>query len=245
MSAISDQLLLALLSGDEASANELRDQINSRNSADSKKEIRIAPRDFDSDYISAIKVFKTLNKFVGDKWYEYEIETIRTLLERAGFKNLKANVWDCIMAMKVVINTDFPCEDWDIFVNSALALSGAIADFDELRLPSAGMIISAINVIQYVKPKCEFSREVKSMICVLLRNDGLILPPPSIIHIINDEMIDQVALTIRKIWVDTYREYNDILSGKDIEPEADYHIQAMRIYKAEMAAKSYYEGAIS
>jgi len=238
----NESLLYALLGGDEFAATGIRDEINKKNSA-TKKTFNIALKPFAGDYTPAITVFTAMKKYLGEDWFTWELETIWKMIQVNNVELPRENIRDCIMALKVFMTTTSIENNWDHFNNAALSFAGAIADFEMVRSPSAGMIISAVKTMQYLKPDLDIGDEVKKIICVQLRHDGIILPPPSIIHYINDEMIDEVAAKIRKIWPDVYREYNDILNGKDIEPEADYHIQAMRIYKAEMAAKYFYGGS--
>ncbi len=239
----NEKLLLAVLSGDNLAADGIRDEINSRNSTDRKRSVTISLKPFAGDYTPVLDVFRAMVKYLGEDWFNWEFETIWRMLKINNIEEPRENIRDCIMALKIFMTTTSVENNWDHFNNAALAFSGSIADFEAIRSPSAGSMISAVKTMQYLKPDMELSEEVKKIICIQLRQDGIILPPPSIIHYINDEMIDELSIKIRKIWPDVYREYNDILEGKDVEPEADYHIQAMRIYKAEMAAKYFYGGS--
>lgn len=189
---------------------------------------------------SVIKIYDFLNRAFGQDWWEYEIETIERLLWIKYGTALEDINRDKILAIRHVCRSDGAFSDWYEFNQIALSFSGSIADFEYLRSPSPGMIINAVKALNYIRPDREsfFSNDVIKYICIILINEGIYTPPPSLIKIIKDKMKEMVSNS--ENWIEIYRRYNKFNNGKyQSVTESFVDIQTKRILKTEKAALVY------
>ncbi len=196
------------------------------------------------DMASPIKVYEFLNQALGPDWFTWEPETIEQILFIKYGVALEDANRDKVFAIKHLCNSDGAFFDWFEFNQIALAFSSAIADFEALRAPSPGMVINAVKAMNYIRPDREsfFSDEVLKYICILLINEGIYIPPPSILFLIKKHMVDIVSDETRKGWVSVLNRYNEIVSGKNLNIKEDpVDIQAKRLVTAEAAALTYSE----
>jgi predicted nucleic acid-binding protein len=127
-----------------------------------------------------------------------------------------------------------------MFNQVAVAVSGAIADFEVLRTPTPGMIINAVEVMKYIRPEEPFSREVKKYISILLIQEGIYIPPPSLVELIGEEFELLVKTTNKEEWKVVYNKYKEMLESKKFNiEETPLDIQARRLLVAEEAANEY------
>ena len=193
-----------------------------------------------NDNSSAIKIYEFLNTTLDDDWYELEFETIERLLWVKYGAALDEVISDKIQAIKHLCNSQRPFLDWFLFNQTAVAFSGAIADFDILRTPTPGMIINAVDAMRYIRPEEEFSREVKKYISIILIQEGISVPPPSLVDLIGEEFEVLVKNADRQEWQAVYNRYKEIIESKKFDiAETALDIQARRLLIAEEAASEY------
>jgi len=81
---------------------------------------------------------------------------------------------------------------------------------------------------------------VVKYICISLVDDGLYVPPPSILDMVRDKFVELVSKETVDKWPAVYDKYRDIVTGKKETIEENFEdIQARRIFSAEAAAISY------
>ena len=189
---------------------------------------------------SPLKVYEFLNKIFGEDWWELEFETIERLLWINYGTVLKDIMRDKIWGIKYLCNSQRPFLDWWLFNQLAVSLSGYIADFEFIRSPSPGMIITTVNTMRQIRPEEEFSREVKKYISILLIAEGIYIPPPGLMNIIKDEFEVMISKESRDRWPDIIKKYKQILDDKKYEIKENIEdIQARRIFKADEASVKY------
>lgn len=193
---------------------------------------------------SAIKVYEFLNRSLGTDWWEWEWETIEQILFiRYGVALTDVNR-DKILAIRHLCQSDKAFHDWFEFNQLALSFSGAVADFEMLRSPSPGMMINAVKCMNYIRPDRDgyFGEDTLKYICVALYNEGIYIPPPSILLTVKKYMSRIVSDDVKKQWMKILKKYNAIVSGKDKDvAENIVDIQAKRLVNAEAAALTYSE----
>ena len=188
------------------------------------------------DKAPATAVYDFLNKELGKDWWELEIETIHHLLwTKFGIVLSDVNN-DKVLAIRHLCNTNMPFYDWYEFNQIALAFGGAIADFTHLRTPSPGMCVNAVKAMMYIRPDQgkEFDPEVQKYIAVVLYENGVYTPPPTISWLIADEMKEIVSEDTRKKWSKINKEFKRLLQG-GTPGENEVGIQAKRLVLAEAA----------
>ena len=192
------------------------------------------------DGSSAIKVYEFLESAFGEDWWELEFETIERLLWIKYGTALDDINRDKIWAVKYLCNSQRPFLDWFMFNQVAVAFAGAIADFEVLRTPTPGMIINAIAVMKYIRPEEPFSREIKKYISILLIQEGIYIPPPSLLELIGEEFEVLVKSSNKEEWQAVYNKYKEIIESKKYNlEEIPLDIQAKRLLVAEEAANTY------
>jgi len=189
---------------------------------------------------SAIKVYDFLNRAFGPDWWEWEWETIERLLWVKYGTALEEVNRDKVFAIRHVCRSDGAFSDWYEFNQVALSFSGSIADFEFLKQPSPGMVVNAVKTLNHIRPDREsfFSNDVIKYMCIVFINDGIYVPPPSLISIIKDTMKNMVSNS--ESWLDVYKRYNQFSNKNysDIK-ENPVDIQAKRIFKTENSALIY------
>jgi len=189
---------------------------------------------------SAIKVYDFLNRAFGQDWWEWEVETIERLLLIKYSTALEDVNRDRILAIRHVCRSDGAFSDWYEFNQVALSFSGGIADFEYLRNPSPGMVISAVATLNHIRPDREsfFSNDVVKYMCIVFINEGIYTPPPSLIRIVKDTMRKMVSSS--ENWLSVFKKYSQLVNKNytDIK-ENVVDIQAKRIFKAEKSALVY------
>jgi hypothetical protein len=193
------------------------------------------------DNSSASSVYDFLNKSLGEDWWEWEFETLEQMLWIKYGVALENINRDKVWAVRHVCRSDGSFFDWYEFNQSALSFAGSMADFEYLRSPSPGMAISAVKELNHIRPdrKSFFSNDVIKYICIILKNDGIYIPPPSIINLVQKEMESTTSKEVRGNWASIFRRYKQLINGaKNIEENLT-DIQAKRLFKAESAASEY------
>jgi len=194
------------------------------------------------DTSSAILVYNFLNQAFGDSWWEWEFETLERLLwinYGVALENINR---DKIYAIRHLCRSDGSFNDWYEFNQLALSFAGVMADFEYLRNPSPGMVVNAVKAMNHIRPDkaSSFGIDVIKYICVLLKNEGLYTPPPSIYDIISNEMKSMISTDMIELWPQIYERYKELVLGKAIDlQEVAVDIQIKRILKAESSALNY------
>jgi len=193
---------------------------------------------------SAIRVYDFLNQALGEEWDTWEIETLdKTLFIRYGLVLEETNK-DKVLAIRHLCNSDGAFFDWFEFNQLCLSFSGVIADFECLRAPTPGMMIYTVKAMNYIRPDREsfFGDDVLKYICINMINEGIYIPPPSLIFLVKDTMSKMVSDEMRSQWVDILKRYNELVSesGEEIAENA-IDIQARRLVVAEASALTYAE----
>jgi hypothetical protein len=197
------------------------------------------------DNSPATAVYDFLNKAFGADWWEWEFETIEQLLWRNYGVALEDINRDKVWAIRHLCRSDNAFADWFEFNQLALAFSGCIADFEQLRSISPGMIINTVKTLNYIRPDREsfFSNDVIKYICVVLKESGIYTPPPSLIGLIADEMKKIISSDTVAEWDKILKQYRGIV-GQTVNKVEDniIDIQAKRLIKAEASALEYGQG---
>lgn len=246
-SPLSQKLMNAYMAGTPEDIAAVKAEVEAAQKA------RIAPKKsnvvklntvLNDENVSPIKVYEFLNQALGPDWFTWEQETIEQILFIRYGVALEDVNRDKVFAIRHLCNSDGAFFDWFEFNQIALAFGSAIADFEAVRAPSPGMVISAVKVMNYIRPDREsfFSDEVLKYICILLINEGIYIPPPSLLFLIKKHMMKMVSEDTKKGWVPILKRYNEIVSQKDTTiKEEPVDIQAKRLVNAEAAALTYSE----
>jgi len=231
--------------GDKDQIVKIQNEINAQFEAfRPKKESNVIKVNtvLNNNYSSAKSVYDFLNKVFGEDWWEWEIETLYRMLWVKYGVALEDINRDKILAIRHVCRSDNAFADWFEFNQLALSFSGCIADFEMLRSPSPGMTIGTVKTLNYIRPDRNsfFSNDVIKYICIILKNNGIYVPPPSIALIIQEKMKEIISDETKALWVEIYKKYKEIVKDKNFNlSEEAVDIQAKRLLNAEVAAIKY------
>lgn len=242
---LSTALYDATISGDTKEVERIQSEIADKIKA-SKPKVKEAVIDFNTilnnDRASAKSIYDFLNKNLGTDWWELETETIEHLLFIHFAVALEGVNREKIFAIRHLCNSDAAFWDWYEFNQLALAFSGAMADFECLKTPSIGMAINAVKTMNYIRPdrEAQFGSSIIRYLCVLIKNEGLYIAPPSIAFIINDKLSSMISEETKKEWPAIMKRFAEFVSNKNVVVEETLvDIQARRLLSAEAAAVAY------
>lgn len=242
---LSQLLSDAYMIGDKEQIIKIQNEINEQFEASRpKKQTNVIKINtiLNDDNSSAKSVYDFLNRVFGNDWWEWEIETLYRMLWIKYGVALEDINRDKVLAIRHVCRSDGAFNDWFEFNQAALSFSGSIADFEMLRSPSPGMVINAIHTLNYIRPEREsfFGKDVIKYICVILKDSGIYISPPSIAFIIQSKMKEFISDEIKALWLKIYNKYEEIVKNKDYKLDEDsISIQAKRILNAEASAIKY------
>jgi hypothetical protein len=242
MKKLSERLSDAYMVNDRAEIDKLIEETQEK-TAKVQKNTRITPvlvnGIMNDENSSAVRIYDFLNGSFGDSWWEWEFETIEKLLWGRYGVALEEINRDKLWAIKHLCNSQRPFLDWSEFNQTALSFGGVMANFEDLKRPTPGMLINAVKSMQYIRPEEKFSFEVKKYICILLKAEGIYTPPPSIIDIIKEEFMEEVSKPSINNWPPVLKRMASYIENKDEIGETAVDIQAKRLIKAENAAIAY------
>ena len=228
--------------GDEKLVAKIQEDINAKYKASlpKKKSNAIKINTVLNDEKSSAKsIYDFMSSSLGVDWWELEFETIEQLLWLNYGVALEEINRDKLWAIRHVCRSDRAFHDWFEFNQVALSFSGAIADFDQVRSPSPGMTINAVKTLNHIRPDRElfFSNDVLKYICIIFKEDGLYVPPPSISNLIKETMSKMISPSTKARWNKVRERYSDIINKKNKDMKESFiDIQAKRLVKAEAAA---------
>jgi len=246
---LGQQIFDAILRGDSAEAERIKDEIeanqqkiNEAYSSRNRGDIAlIQSHIINNPGTPTPQVYDYLEKEVNDDWWEWELDTIFKIVEDKIKTKLHPVMRDKISALRHLCNRAESFDDWYMFNQLALSFSGS--DFENVKFASPGAVINAVKVMNYVRPEmdADFGDEVIKFIIVVLKNDGIYTPPPSVMHYIGREMAHMVDKDTVRLWVDAHKK----LSEGNFEDDSPESIQAMRMYRAEKASDRYFSNDIT
>lgn len=244
MSRVAHEYYDAVMSGDTVSAERLKADLDHHTKL-AQTHSTITPAAINTvlgdDRTPALIIYNFLNeKYGADTWWEWEIETIEQDLWKEYGLVLNDVMADKIQAIKYLLNSQRPFLDYYYFNNLACAFCGSIADFTTIKSPSPGMAIATMRTMQQIRPAELFSRDVKKYVSLLMINEGVYVPPPSIAEIIREEFEVLVSEETRKMWPDILKKASEMLNEKEYgDDETTVGIQARRLLVAEHSSNKF------
>lgn len=241
MSKLSNQYYDAVLSGNTEVAESIKSQFDELSKQAQKK---FAPNKVNSilgdDNTPPMHIYDFLNEKYKEDWWDWEIETLEHCLWKDFGLVLTENQADKIQAIKALINNQRPFLDWYYFNQVANAFGGVIADFTNIKQPSPGMAIAAMRAMQHIRPEEPFSRDVKKYVCLIMKDNGIYTPPPSLHDLLAEEFEAMVTPETKEMWPKVLRKCSDMLESEEY-PESDnpIDVQARRLLVAEHASNKF------
>ena len=124
-----------------------------------------------------ISIYSDLNDSYGRGWWDWEPETIRTVLHDDHSIDLGDNGVDIIGALQVILNTNYAHELWNVFENVCAAMNGEDVNFGVIQPQELTSIAYTLKVLNRIRPKTDLEPEVDAYIAACAKNAGVVYLP--------------------------------------------------------------------
>jgi hypothetical protein len=130
--------------------------------------------------IPPIQLAKAVTKTFGERWMGWDPEVLdNELHDELNLHDRPRENLDKLQAMRFIKISNSPWTNWHVFSQSALALNGVPINVNMAAMPSPAHIAYAVDVMQRVAPKREFSQEVIWLMAAMLFAQGYVRMPES------------------------------------------------------------------
>lgn len=131
------------------------------------------------------EIVTTLDGTLDRVWHVCEPEALWMELEDASaqegaivtFDDIPRAMKNKLMAIRVCFNSLAPWQDWSVFPNVCLALSGMAPNPDILLTPEPSSIARCVDFMHTIAPDRHFEGDVAATIAVLLYKEGFVWLP--------------------------------------------------------------------
>ena len=172
----------------------------------------------------------------GQDYVTWDPEVLKLTLERDGTK-VSNDVWNKVLAGRVVLNSPSPWRQWEVFHWVSRALCGQTPNFVYLEEPEIGHMVVGYSIMKAVDPKRPTGIEVDKFVAAAFRHEGIVYAPKPL-------DFAQREIEDRKVECTNcdalHRDDNDIKcvtcgSSKLVRP--DFEFKALRDETADMFEK--------
>jgi|ADurb_Total_1113_FD_contig_121_95117_length_8538_multi_3_in_0_out_0_14 hypothetical protein len=209
------------------------------------------------------EIVTVLDHHLDQVWHFCEPETLWMEIEDATaqqgdilkFDDIPRAMKNKIMAIRVCFNSLAPWQDWAVFPNICLALSGVTPEPDSLLTPEPSSIVRCVEFMRTIEPKNQFEGEVAAMIAVLLYKEGFLWLPGYLGALVNTPLRKLLAAATAgngpeedadSIVLDMIMGYMRATYGKETdwlieeEPVAVHTVKVLALEHAANDAKRYW-----
>lgn len=140
--------------------------------------------------ISVLNVFKLLNSHYNREWWDWEPETIWQTLDHDHAIEPSEAVKNIVQALQVIVNTDQAFEHWHVFEKVAHAFNQNQVHFGVMQPLEMDEVALAIKILQTIRPKAEFDKEVCAYIAACAKHSGIVYLPDNMFPACAQESLD-------------------------------------------------------
>ena len=115
----------------------------------------------------------------GQEWFSWDPMTLRSELKTTFGVTASRRLMDKVLAVQTVHTSDRPYQEWEVFMQTAAALTNHIVTFGNLPELSPAEAAYAAATMQRLR-RSQFSPQVVTYWSALCLNDGLIVPPAAL-----------------------------------------------------------------
>lgn len=124
-----------------------------------------------------IEMVRIMTEVFGPTWVEMEPEVIWDGMEdRLGYEPSRRSK-DKIMAIRAMVKSDAPWQQWPAFMAVALALNDISCTPDAFQSCSPAEIAYATSIMKKFNEEAIFSGDVRTAMALMLANEGIIWVP--------------------------------------------------------------------
>lgn len=122
-------------------------------------------------------IFRYLNQTYGRSWWDWEPETIWQTLQKDEGLEASEEIKNLIMALQVLVNTNYAHELWHVFENVGQALNGNVVNFAAIQPLELNEIALTLRVMNAIRPEQEFEDDICGYIAASAKESGVVYLP--------------------------------------------------------------------
>jgi len=123
--------------------------------------------------VNPYRIYKWLNNVYGTKWFLWEPETVLAEFNSSRIKCSSIN-WQKVLCLRLIAVSKRPWEEWGIFEKVVLALNDIIISSGKMEDVTPQQMAFAIDRLRKIKPRNEFSDEVKQYVAAKCFDSNLV-----------------------------------------------------------------------
>lgn len=127
--------------------------------------------------IKVVSLYNFMNTHYKNEWWDWEPETIWTMLEHDHLDATPREVKEAVMALQVIVNTFAPFESWNVFEKVGHALNMNHVDFGILQPIELNEAALAMRVLAKIRPGTSYETEVLQYVAVCAKASGVVYLP--------------------------------------------------------------------
>lgn len=128
---------------------------------------------------SVLYFYQFLNNHYNRQWTDWEPETLWATLAR-DHKPPSEGLKNVIMALQVVVKTNFPFEQWHVFEKVGHAFNKNPVSFSIVQPLELNEVAYTLKILKKIRPKMKFDPEVYAYIASIAKNSGVVYLPPGL-----------------------------------------------------------------
>ena len=127
--------------------------------------------------IKILSLYKFMNEHYKREWWDWEPETIWTMLEQDHLDATPDELRNAIQALQVILNTFAPFEHWHIFENVGHAFNMNPVSFAVVQPLEPDEAALTMEILRRIRPATEYEVEVLIYIATCAKVAGMVYLP--------------------------------------------------------------------
>jgi len=141
--------------------------------------------------MGVIRIYDILNDSYHKTWWDWEPETIWQSLVNDHGVDATRELKDLIMALQVIVTSDFAFEDWNVFEKVTCALNHNAVDFYIIQPPEMDEVAFSVAVLKHIRGETTaYEDEVLGYIAACAKTSGIVWLPPELYPARAQEFLD-------------------------------------------------------
>ena len=124
-----------------------------------------------------LSLYRFMNEHYKREWWDWEPETIWTMLEQDHLDATPDELRNAIQALQVILNTFAPFEHWHVFENVGHAFNMNPVSFSVVQPLEPDEIALTIHILSRIRPSTEYELEILQYISACAKNAGMVYLP--------------------------------------------------------------------
>ena len=127
--------------------------------------------------VKILSLYKFMNEHYKREWWDWEPETIWTMLEQDHLDATPEELRNAIQALQVILNTFAPFEHWHIFENVGHAFNMNPVSFSVVQPLEPDEAALTMEILRRIRPATEYEVEVLIYVATCAKVAGMVYLP--------------------------------------------------------------------